>query len=258
MRRSLRRSMRWRTRRPPRHCRICRTSCRRTSSRSRSSGPPRTNCWAPAARPLQRGGIDDGSGRFRWWDGRQWTGHSQPLASDPRSRPTGGGSGTPAYTFGVVAFIPALHAAIKLQRRDLWLWASGLIAGDLIVWGLLGGTSSNPDGSNTPIQDVGVFIAVVLAVVGTIHAFRIREEVFGASTAVNPVAGTPAGLDPAVGELAGCRSVAGGVGGIQREGPGPGAGPKDRTTGPRPAVRRRRARGRQPRPRSVPRVAPGT
>ena len=45
---------------------------------------------------------------------------------------------------------------------------------------------------------MGVFIALALAVVGTIHAFRIREEVFGASPAVNPVAGTPAGLDPAV------------------------------------------------------------
>jgi DNA uptake protein ComE-like DNA-binding protein len=104
---------------------------------------------------------------------------------------------SPAYTIGLFAFIPALHAALKLQRRDLWLWASGLIAVNIMAWGLLAG-SPNADGSNTPAQDVGAFLALGLAVVGTIHAFRVRDEVFGTSAAAHSEVGTPAGLDPAI------------------------------------------------------------
>ena len=33
---------------------------------------------------------------------------------------------------------------------------------------------------------------------GTIHAFGVRDEVFGTSPAVKAVAGTPTGLDPAI------------------------------------------------------------
>ena len=64
-----------------------------------SSGPCNSRLWRPTRTPSHR-----------WW---VWS---------------------PAYTFGLFAFIPALHAAIKLQRRDLWLWAAGLSAGD-VIWG---------------------------------------------------------------------------------------------------------------------------
>jgi DNA uptake protein ComE-like DNA-binding protein len=70
--------------------------------------------------------------------------------------------------------------------------------GDLVVWGVLGGTSPNPDGSNTPLQNMCVLLTFVLAVLGTIHAFRVRDEVFGTLRVANPVAGMSAGLDPAV------------------------------------------------------------
>ncbi len=137
------------------------------------------------------GWYDDGSGRLRWWDGQQWT--AQFATPGARTGAHRWWVWSPAYTMGLFAFAPALHAAIKLRRRNLWVWATGLIAADLVVWGLVGGTPANPDGSNTPIQDVGVVLALVLAVAGTVHAFRVRDEVFGTSSA-----GAPAGLDPAV------------------------------------------------------------
>jgi len=93
------------------------------------------------------------------------------------------------------SFCPTVHAAIKLRRRDLWVWAAALIAGDIIVFSLLGSSPSNPDGSSTPIESVGAVLALVLAVAGTIQAFRTREAVFATSDYTSP--GAPIELDPA-------------------------------------------------------------
>lgn len=146
------------------------------------------------------GWYDDGSGRPRWWDGQQWTGHFQAAQDKPGSSSHLWWALSPVYTCGTVAFIPALHAAIKLNRRDLWYWAAGLIVGNIFAWTLLASSPSNPDGSSTPIQNVGAAIALVLAVAGTIQAFRTREEVFAEphAAAAKPLAGTPIELEPAV------------------------------------------------------------
>ncbi|MEO6821538.1 MAG: DUF2510 domain-containing protein [Candidatus Nanopelagicales bacterium] len=147
------------------------------------------------------GWYDDGSGRVRWWDGQQWTGQVQMANNKlPGSASHLCWALSPAYCCGLVAFIPALHAAIKLQRRDLWFWAVGLIVGNIIAWSLMLSSPSNPDGRSTPIQDVGVAITLVLAVTGTIQAFLTREAVFAEShtAAANPLAGASIQLDPAV------------------------------------------------------------
>ena len=147
------------------------------------------------------GWYDDGSGRPRWWDGQQWTGHVPAAQNEqPGSSSHLWWALSPVYTCCTVAFIPALHAAIKLNRRDLWFWAAGLIVGNVIAWTLLVSSPSNPDGSSTPIQSVGAAIALVLAVAGTIQAFRTRDEVFAEprAAAANPSAGTPIELEPAV------------------------------------------------------------
>jgi hypothetical protein len=144
------------------------------------------------------GWYDDGSGQLRWWDGHQWTGHLETAGAPPARSSHRWWAWSPTYTLGLFAFIPALHAAIKLQRRDLWLWAVGLSAGDVILWGVAPVGPSDLGESLTTMQNVGAFIAVVLAIVGTIHAFGVRDEVFGTSPAVKAVAGTPIVLDPAI------------------------------------------------------------
>jgi hypothetical protein len=125
------------------------------------------------------GWYDDGAGRRRWWDGAQWTDQAHTVGG-----PSGSGSHlwwalSPVYSCFTIAFIPALHAAIKLRRRAMWLWAIGLMLGNVIAWGLVTGPTA-ADGGNTPVQDVGAYVCIVLAVIGTIHALRLRKEVFAA------------------------------------------------------------------------------
>lgn len=122
--------------------------------------------------------YDDGAGRKRWWDGTQWTDHVHMAGG-----PAGSGSHlwwalSPVYSCFTISFIPALHAAIKLRRLELWNWAGGLILGDFIAWGLMAGPDA-AGGAGTHDQNVGAFLAIVLAVLGTIHALRLRGEVFG-------------------------------------------------------------------------------
>ncbi|MCB0914706.1 MAG: helix-hairpin-helix domain-containing protein [Actinobacteria bacterium] len=105
---------------------------------------------------------------------------------------------SPAYTLGLVSFIPAVHAAIVLRRRGLWLFAAALIAADVLAWTLMSSSERNPDGSNTPSQNAGVILILVLTVLGTIHALRIRDEVFGTSGAGRVLPNTPVGRDAAV------------------------------------------------------------
>ncbi len=146
------------------------------------------------------GWYDDGSGRLRWWDGQRWTDHFQAARNNQsRSSSHLWWALSPAYTLGTIAFIPALHAAMKLQRRDLWYWAAGLILGNIVAWGLVVGGPSDPEASSTPIQNVGTAICLVLAVAGTIQAFRTRGAVFAPAQATAGLpAGVPVGLDPAV------------------------------------------------------------
>lgn len=127
------------------------------------------------------GWYEDGSGRQRWWDGRQWTEQFREYSRRRRSRHLLW-SLSPAYTFGLVAFIPALHAAIALRRLRLWVWAGSLIVAEMLAWSLTSGTETNPDGTNTAAQDAGVLMFLILAVVGTVHAFQVRDEVFNRST----------------------------------------------------------------------------
>jgi hypothetical protein len=148
---------------------------------------------------------------MRWWDGSTWTGQSLQESQEAVGRPAADVASpprrrsrhllwalSPVYTLGLVIFIPALHGAIVLRRFSLWLWAGALIAGNILSFFLTSSIDTDPDGSTTLGQDVGFGLTVLLATLATIHAFRIRDEVFAGSGRADQVAALPIGRDPTV------------------------------------------------------------
>jgi hypothetical protein len=93
---------------------------------------------------------------------------------------------SPVYTCGLIAFVPAIHAAAKLRRRELWWWAVGLVAADVLAWALISAGPSADDESSV-LQSIGTVLVLATAVVGTVHALRMRDEVFAPPPAPAPV-----------------------------------------------------------------------
>lgn len=90
---------------------------------------------------------------------------------------------SPAYTLGMVAFVPAVHAAVKFRTRATVIPAVALVLLDVIVWALLGGdsTPAGEPSESTVADSVGVILTLTLAVAGTAYAFSVRDKVFAPS-----------------------------------------------------------------------------
>jgi hypothetical protein len=100
---------------------------------------------------------------------------------------------------GLVPFIPALHAAIKLRTRTLWWWAIGLVLGSIVAWLMVASgptRTEDPTWNATPVQTAGTVLVLVLGTLGTIHAFRVRAAVFSPASPAVPEAPTP--VHPAI------------------------------------------------------------
>jgi hypothetical protein len=101
----------------------------------------------------------------------------------------------PAVSLGLLAIVPALHAAFRLRRRSLWATAItyGLLT--LVATTLM---SSDPNSGTAGHAGTrgGVGVALLLggAVVATVHAFMLRVQVFPSVAAMR----TPLRDDPAV------------------------------------------------------------
>jgi hypothetical protein len=78
----------------------------------------------------------------------------------------------PAYTIGMLAPVPFLYAALKLQLRTLWLMAAGYGAVWFAAWVLIG--VNNDDDSTT--SSVAAVLFIALAAGGATHAFVLRQS----------------------------------------------------------------------------------
>ena len=101
----------------------------------------------------------------------------------------------PAVSLGLLAVVPALHAAFRLRRRSLWATA---VAYGLLTLAATTMMSSDPNSGTAAGTGArgggGAALLLGLAVVATVHAFMLRARVFP-SVAVMP---TPLSDDPAV------------------------------------------------------------
>jgi hypothetical protein len=87
----------------------------------------------------------------------------------------------PMLSFGLLAFLPFAHAAVKLPNRRTWLLPATYAVVEVVVLGPLGAASST--------GDLGAALFTVawsaLILVATVHAFVLRRQVFFAP-AVQP------------------------------------------------------------------------
>lgn len=89
----------------------------------------------------------------------------------------------PLVSVGSLAVIPALHAALKLRRINLWLSVAAYVGATLFVFVAIPAAGVEDP---TVIGNLAVAVAVVLIAVGTTHAFMLRPHVFGGAPRSDP------------------------------------------------------------------------
>jgi hypothetical protein len=89
----------------------------------------------------------------------------------------------PALSFGHLAWVPFLHAGIRLGRRDVWGKAGAVGAATVGSWALLGVEATGP---------LGALALITLAVVSCLTLRPLRREVYGA------LPPTPLAHDPSI------------------------------------------------------------
>jgi DNA uptake protein ComE-like DNA-binding protein len=87
----------------------------------------------------------------------------------------------PAWSFGLLAFVPFLHAAIKLRGARMWAVAAFYFALDFVIYVDIGLTDVNESADTASGLVTAVWIALI--VVATVHALVLRRRVFAVDPA---------------------------------------------------------------------------
>lgn len=88
----------------------------------------------------------------------------------------------PVLSFGFLAPIPIIHAAVKLRTWTLWAASALYTAGEIVAWSATTTVTSGPvepaEVSDPPGWAAALLLGLVL--VPTIHALTLRGRVFEA------------------------------------------------------------------------------
>jgi hypothetical protein len=180
------------------------------------------------------------------------TNGGRPVQGSAELTPRGSGQGlrrvlsfvwalVPALSFGQLAPIPIIHAAIKLRTWTLWSASALYSAGTVLLWSATTTVTSGPvepaEVSDPPLWTFPLLLG--LMVVPTAQALVVRRRVFETSVRDEVATAGACGCPP------GPATTGGGEGdrGPRRR-PGPRA--PDRPSRPATTVRRRRAGRPQP------------
>jgi hypothetical protein len=90
----------------------------------------------------------------------------------------------PVLSFGYLAPIPIIHAAVKLRTWTLWAAAALYTAAEIVMWSATMTVTSGPVEAAEVSEPPGWAAALLmgLVVVPTIHALTLRGRVFAPST----------------------------------------------------------------------------
>jgi hypothetical protein len=87
----------------------------------------------------------------------------------------------PVVSAGLFAWVPTLHAWVKLRERELLRSTVGLAVLSGLAFVLVSSdpSTSDPNAEPTVAGSIGTVVALVAMAVGTVRAFRLRSRVFG-------------------------------------------------------------------------------
>lgn len=90
----------------------------------------------------------------------------------------------PIATFGLLAFVPFVHAAVRLRRSRLW-WLPAAYGAFTVLFMTLMNAASDAQGNVTgPLSDIATLAAIAVVVVACVQLTPMRREspTFAAST----------------------------------------------------------------------------
>ncbi|MFD2082829.1 hypothetical protein SAMN05421678_11879 [Actinopolymorpha cephalotaxi] len=87
----------------------------------------------------------------------------------------------PIYLFGLLSWVPVLHAWTNLRRKALLYWTLATGAATTLAFLLIMLAPAGPDSDSTDSYFYGPAFTLLLAamIAGSIQSFRLRREVFG-------------------------------------------------------------------------------
>jgi hypothetical protein len=89
----------------------------------------------------------------------------------------------PILSFGLLAWVPALHGWVRLRQRWLMYWLAALAASAVLACVLmtLDPAYDNPAADSNVAGDIAAVLFVALMIAGSIHSFRLRPRMLGRS-----------------------------------------------------------------------------
>jgi hypothetical protein len=116
----------------------------------------------------------------------------------PRRGPTRAWSAwyflVPIATFGFFAFVPFVHAAVRLRRRRVWWFAAAYAAFTVVDLPLFESAPQDAAGTPTgPLSDITMIAAIAVAVLACVQLVPLRRAAYGLA---EPPA--PPDVEPAV------------------------------------------------------------
>lgn len=107
----------------------------------------------------------------------------------------------PIVSMSLFAVIPFVHAAARLRRRSVWMWAAAYGAVDAGLFTYLSVLGAKGEETSDPWGAVFVPLAFAIMITACVQLRSLRREAYGLPAAFVPGVAAPAPGDPAVAQV---------------------------------------------------------